>query len=287
MSENKVIDKLTPEQEAATEHYREKWLAIGLNTERVVPVLAEEAVRLMYKCGGLDAPTRIMHAGGPIAAAKILKKEKKIKSFDSSNVFFGHHEAGWLSFYDFFQSECGIDFGGKLDGIFAVAQECGWVYLFRDLAVIQDRYEILKRDEQHRLHCETGPAVRFTDGFEYYSWHGVNVPAEWIRDRSLTAKEAITWPNAEQRRAAFEIVTWAKILDELNAKVIDEDADPQIGTLLEVDVPDIGTQRLLKVVCGTGRVFAIPVPPEMETALEANAWTYDMPADEYNPEVRT
>jgi len=49
-----------------------------------------------------------------------------------------------------------------------------------------------------------------------------------------------------------------------------------IGTLLEVDIPDIGNEKFLRVLCGTGREFAIPVPPNMKTALEANAWTYGL-----------
>ena len=68
----------------------------------------------------------------------------------------------------------------------------------------------------------------------------------------------------------------------------DEDADPMIGTLIEVEIPEIGREKFLKVLCGTGREFAIPVPPEMKTALEANAWTYDIPSDVLSQlEVRT
>jgi hypothetical protein len=69
--------------------------------------------------------------------------------------------------------------------------------------------------------------------------------------------------------------------------VIDEDADEMIGTLLEVDIPDIGKEKFLFVKCGTGRNFALPVPPDMKTALEANAWSYGLKPAEYVPEVRT
>jgi hypothetical protein len=65
----------------------------------------------------------------------------------------------------------------------------------------------------------------------------------------------------------------------LNAKRIDIDPDPQIGELLEVEMPEVGVERFLRVTCGTGRTFALPVPPTVTTALEANAWTYDIPID--------
>ena len=60
---------------------------------------------------------------------------------------------------------------------------------------------------------------------------------------------------------------------------IDKDDDPMVGELVEVTIPEIGKERFLRVVCGTGRKFALPVPPNMKTALEANAWTYNIPTN--------
>jgi hypothetical protein len=100
---------------------------------------------------------------------------------------------------------------------------------------------------------------------------------------------ALTWENMEQRRAACEILGWNNILKTLKAKVIDEDEDKMVGTLLSVNLPGLGKEQFLRVLCGTGREFAIPVPPTVKTALEANAWSYDMPLDAFGrgPEVRT
>ena len=78
------------------------------------------------------------------------------------------------------------------------------------------------------------------------------------------------------------------MLEQLDAKVIDEDEDPMIGTLLEVNLPGVGSEMFLKVLCGTGRTFALPVPPDMKTALEANCWTYGFTQGELRDlEVRT
>jgi hypothetical protein len=99
---------------------------------------------------------------------------------------------------------------------------------------------------------------------------------------------AITWENVEQRRCIAEIVGWHNVLDKLNAKQIDQDDDPQIGQLLEVDIPDVGRERFLKVECGTKRTFALPVPPDMQTALDAQAWLNFCTTDDIlNLEVRT
>ncbi len=138
-----------------------------------------------------------------------------------------------------------------------------------------------------QLHCEHGPAME-CDIEDLYYWRGVNVPREWIEDRkTLTPQMALTWPNIEQRRAACEIVGWKAILDGLKARVIDAD-DSSIGTLVEVSLPDSGKERFLRVTCGTKREFALPVPPDMKTALQAQAWTWGLSEKEFNrPEVRT
>ena len=111
----------------------------------------------------------------------------------------------------------------------------------------------------------------------------------WIKDRSsLTAAVALSQTNTEVRRAACEIIGWSKILRELNGTVIDRDDDPEIGELIEVNLPDNGPQKFLRVLCATKREFAIPVAKEMKTALQASAWTYGVDdITNYKPEVRT
>ena len=84
------------------------------------------------------------------------------------------------------------------------------------------------------------------------------------------------------------MIGWANIIKELDAEVIDVNPDPEIGTLLEIQLPDSRTKdRFLKVRCGTGREFVIPVPRNKKTARDANAWTWGLKASQYQPEVRT
>jgi len=131
-----------------------------------------------------------------------------------------------------------------------------------------------------RLHSFTGPAVRFRDGFAAYAVRGVVVPPAWLEERDKLAPEvALTWSNIEQRRIAAELIGWDKILPRLNAVVIDKNPNPQIGTLLQADLPNSPGERFLQVQCGTGRTFVLPVPRAMLTALAANAWTYNVPEE--------
>ena len=191
----------------------------------------------------------------------------------------GYQWSAWDSFLSFFRNvvQLPIDYSKYVHWETA-ALHSGPRIVHPKFCMISDRPEILTVDERNLPHNVSGPFCRWRDGSALYSWHGIMIPAKWIENRkSLSAKEAITWPNIEQRRAACEILGWSNILGELKAKSIDKDDDAQIGELLEVELPDIGKEKFLKVLCGTGREFALPVPPDMKTALQANAWTYNIP----------
>ncbi len=156
-----------------------------------------------------------------------------------------------------------------------LCESAGWALPHQNICWVSERHCVVTRDDRGRLHSLTGPALMYPDGWGVYAVHGTRIPETWIIDpKSLTAKVALTWPNVEQRRAACEILGWENVLSELKAKTIDQDEDPMIGELVEVTIPDVGKEKFLRVLCGTGRKFALPVPPNMKTALEANSWTY-------------
>lgn len=171
-----------------------------------------------------------------------------------------------------------------------MCRSAGWYWTFNKFALICERPTSIKRDDQNRLHSDAGPAIQYEKGFELYFWHGVSVPKEWITNKeTLKPETALQWPNVEQRRAACEILGWNKILSMLKVKIIDAHENPQVGTLIEVNLPDSGKTRFLQAVCGTSRTFALPVPNTTKTALEAQALLhgFDDPKDFELPEVRT
>ncbi len=140
------------------------------------------------------------------------------------------------------------------------------------------------------LHNERGPALGWKD-FKAYAFRNRNVPKFWIEPTSklkLTAKKALGYGDVELRGIACQLVGWDKILEEIGAVVVDENINSQIGLLL-VGIIDEEAAKFLKVRCGTGRTFVLPVPNHIMTAKEANAWTYgfDNQLNFIVPEVRT
>jgi hypothetical protein len=168
----------------------------------------------------------------------------------------------------------GVSFPHEANTLVSVIENCGWLWAFDGLAILTERPHILCRDDQKRLHCEGGPAIAYRDGTEVYAWHGQRVPAKWLMGSPPTAAQALRWKNTDQRAAACEIIGWDKILDELDARVIEDSGDPAWGRLVEVDLPDSPKERFLDVLCGTGRRFALPVPPTTTTVDAAQSALY-------------
>lgn len=281
-----MIEELTEEQEALIPKYVERFKNVGLNTARMDKKAAVAAVKMAYDIANLPMPDNVVFCKGPNDAEKKIREDSDGEFGVFSGVYSGSFNAGSIAYFTYMQEVLGVKGIEDVQGLSDMTMHCGWVNLFDTHVYISERPTRILFDEEERLHCENGPALMYEDGFEVYSWHGQRVPKRWIME-GITAKEALTCENLEQRRAACEIVTWDKILDELNVEVIDEDEDPQIGTLVAVEIPDIGREHFIRVLCGTGRTHALTVPPECKTALEANAWTYGVGPEEYKPEVRT
>ena len=283
------IESLTEAQTALIAEYRDKGIEVGLSTERVDFQKAVAALEKVYANVNLKMSDNVKFASGPTEAYKMYKEVYPKGNWRDfvDNTIYGNHDSYFLYFYKYINDVLDIA-TTPLFLLTELSLVSGWCYLDEKLVVIMDRPCVIKQDDRNLSHCENGPAIAYLDGTEVYMWHGVRIKKNWIVDRTLTASQALTETNIELRRVACEIIGWNNILEELPTKVIDRDADPEIGTLLEVNIPDIGKEKFLQVLCGTGRTFAIPVPPDMKTALEAQAWTWDLPADMMGDlEVRT
>ena len=200
--------------------------------------------------------------------------------------------AWWPAYERFFAEVCDLTLPGDLSergrAYAETTRSIGYWWPNKSFCIVCDRPAKIARDERGALHCENGASIKWRDGWSLYHWHGIRVPSEWIEDRArLTPEIALEQTNAELRRAACEIIGWDKLLSKLDARTIDKDADPMIGELVEVTLEG-QQEKFLRMLCGTGRWFAEPVPPEMKTALEANAWGYGYKVKEFHkPEIRT
>lgn len=255
-----MLTELTKEQEALLPIVRDEWIAIGLSTEPADRPRAEAGVALAYQAANLPPPKEIVWELSPRAGAE----RAKALSGKSGGAVYGQHDAGWLSFYDA-MGRFGIDVS-RLHGLMEVAKSSGWWWPLSDAAVLTDRPDRLHRDEQGRLHNETGPAIRYRDGFAVYAVHGVRVPAKVVEaPETLTAAEITAERNAEVRRVMVNRFGFDRYIREAGAKKV---ATDDWGTLWKMRQP--GDEDILAVEVlnstpepdGTYKTYFIRTHPE-------------------------
>ena len=202
---------------------------------------------------------------------------------------YGQHDAGWLVFYDVFRA-AGLS-TERLAGLMDLARSCGWWWPFRSAVILTERPSVLRRDAAGRLHCEDGPAMRYPDGWSIYAWHGLRVPEQVImRPESLTVADVRDERNAELRRVMLTRYGEARYLDDIGAMVVHEDAT---GRLIRAPMPGDEDLVMVRVVNatpepdGTRKTYTLRVPPTVQSAHEAVAWTFGLRPEEYQPEVET
>ncbi len=161
-------------------------------------------------------------------------------------------------------------------------------WLGAETAVIVRRPRLLVRDERGRLHNARGRRLEYYDGWGIYAWHGVLVPERVIlAPERLSRKDFLNEEHTEVRRVIQERMGH-RFVSELGGIVID--SSPR-GKLHEVRLPaddPEGVARYLQVQdAATARQYFLRVPPTVQTAAEAVAWSFGMSVEGYHPADET
>ena len=311
-----MIDTLTVEQEAMLAQVRDEWLAVGLSTEPANRPAAEEGVRQAYRRAGMEPPSVVIWLGSPYAgcvASAMLSQGQvwdqvraqvgdqvsdqvraQVRAQVSDQVgdaVWGQHEAGYLGWCDAMQL-----IGVNLDvaGLSTVARNAGWWWPMRDTVILTDRPDTLHRDPQGRLHCETGPALRYRDGWAIHAIHGVRVPADLI-ETGWDVARILEEDNAEVRRAAIELTGWEHFISDSGLTLVASAPDPgnPPHELELYDLPDrlrdMYDDQARILLCtngsvepdGTRRRYGLPVPAHHNDPVAAAADLYGWPVEAY------
>ena len=141
------------------------------------------------------------------------------------------------------------------------------------------------------MHNDTGPSIRYRDGWSLYHVHGVKVPADVVeRPQDLTLERVRDEANAEVRRVMLSRYGEARYLRDLGAKAIHRDST---GELYRAEIADDEPIVMVKVrnstpePDGSVKDYWLRVPPQIQRARDAVAWTFGIKAREYAPEVET
>lgn len=122
-------------------------------------------------------------------------------------------------------------------------------------------------------------------------WRGVLVDERAVfSPESISGPEVLRAPNAEVRRVLLERMGYERFLTEVDARLLDKDADPGgERRLLRVPLPGDEDLVCLAVFCpSTRRQYVLRVPPTTRDCHQAAAWIagFDDPAA-YRPLAET
>jgi hypothetical protein len=185
-----------------------------------------------------------------------------------------------------------------------LAEKCGaWMDLqeslgmfwpFVRICIMSERMSVCEVDREGRLHCETGPAMAYRDGFEMFAWHGVRVPADFFE---WDVQRALADDNSEIRRCGIERLGWDTVTDQLEliAEAPDPGNAPHTLRLYQGELLDsLYDQRARLLVAqnasldkgGHRRVFGLPVPADVSDPIVAAAMLFNVEADVYRDLAR-
>lgn len=257
----KRIDALTAEQTARMPEWRDKWISIGLSTERADRGRFERAIPACYAAAELPPPKRVVWVSSPLVmalaaplAANLLGKGGAVDDAVRGAVHDAVRDAvsdavgeiqnnwykylggqfwvgGWYwgspSYVSFFREVCGLDLGDMAARALAyedTAASASWWWPHTDFVMAVERPTHIDRDPQGRLHSEARAAIAWPDGWGVHSWHGVRVPA-WVIEHpeQITAEKIDRETNAEIRRVM--IVRFGIDRYAASGEQLDADAD--------------------------------------------------------------
>lgn len=208
----------------------------------------------------------------------------------TQHTVYGNHNAGWVSFYDFFKEECGlITETEKIEGISQCAKECGWFIPMTDCCIVSERHSSLYRDAEGRLHSLEGPAIAYPDGYELYFIHGIRMDKRIVMEpETITTDEILATENVEVRRVLTDMYGLEKFMPDCGATIIDE--DERFGKLWKKEMDDDEDLVVAEFLNstpepdGTTKIYFIRMPPEMTCIHTAVAWGFGMTKEQYSPQ---
>jgi hypothetical protein len=252
--------------------------ALGVAIQRAVSHGVNEA---RANPGG-GVRTRLFDFGRSILAMRFTLRNWTV--LDRSGV--GQNQLGWLAPYRFLRDQCGLhDDIAPLSGLIDLADEIGWIVPHEHHCWLSERHSTLSHDAAGRLHAANGPALAYPDGWTFYAWKGIPVPADIIeRPSSITLERIDQERNIFVRRCMIEIVTPAQFVAMGGASCINED---ETGILWHKAWWTGDAWSAVEVINGTPerdgtrRHYFLQVPPEIRSARAAVAWTYGMSEHQY------
>lgn len=221
----------------------------------------------------------------------------------------------YFAMYFEFESEVGQESRKEYEALFTIGANASMIVTCEEDCFLVVKPDLISIDNNLRLGSTSGPAMRFSDGFELYSISGVAVDRRLVEEPDFITVQTIdNETNIEVRRVMLDVFGLDRYFDEGNTNLLQQDQYGALyekvfrrrelsevslrsfsGTLAEEVLQQLeliaGEEplRMLRVMNstpepdGSFRYYVLRVPPNMETAKQAVAWTFGLSEDEYDP----
>jgi Domain of unknown function (DUF6745) len=199
----------------------------------------------------------------------------------------GQHDLAFLGAYEYLRNVVGLRAEtAPLAGLWQLATSGGWVQPHQNTCWLAERPQILRGDAEGRLHCASGPALQFGDGWSAWAWKSVEVP-RWVIERPerITLAAIDVEDNVQVRRCMIEIMTPACFVELGGAARIAEDETGILWRKIWLTYDAWAAVEVINATPepdGTHKHYFLQVPPDMRTAREAVAWTYGLTPRAYS-----
>jgi hypothetical protein len=257
------------------------WLSHALlaSTKRWLKVSAPTpGVRALLGVGLVD---RLRGAEGALLESALLhtltESLRALKTSYRETPFQGQPRADWIRRFVLCRDVVGVRYephlSKRLDWWAELVRSGLWWWPYREICLVSERPAEIHVLDGERLHNDSGPAVRFHDGWSIWALNGVLVDEQVVlHPETQSLPQIRREQNAEVKRIRIERYGWDRYLAEVGATVIDRrrnDIEATRETLLRG--PD--SETVLVCACpSTARIYALRVPPEIQTCQEAQAW---------------
>jgi len=202
---------------------------------------------------------------------------------------YGQHDAGWLSFYDYFRRVCDLDEQTqKLLGIWRISRNAGWWLPHKKMCWVSERHNILNRDSQGRLHKDGGAALAYPDAWEIYALNGVRMMREHVMTpaEKLDPKKVLAESNVEVRRELIRKIGMERFMDVCPHKRLNLQGNYELFSIeLTPELKDTRWLKMLNPSIGVWHVEA--VAPECSTVQQAINWRAGQKETNWEPETLT
>jgi hypothetical protein len=198
------LTKLIPEQKQSLKAKKEYHVAKWLNYAKIDKQKAVDVIRFVYSLIKRPMPT-IYEASNPLEAQRLANKLKGTsKKFYPFGTYLTSYWASFYAYYDTF-----VDFGiitnEKFPKYFELRKVLDSnIFLtieFDKAIILVGKPEVCLKNKRG-LHCLTGKAIRWADGYGYHYVNGRRLPEKYflsISDKTYSMDDFIREENEEYK----------------------------------------------------------------------------------------